>query len=122
MSTAVQFDSLFGPNGIAWDKANARWVVANFIGKSIQTVGADGKASDLTTGVGQFDGIEQVSDGRWLVSSWADSSIYAIPAAGGAPTRLITGVNSPADIGYDTKRNRVLVPLFTENRVVIFQL
>ena len=122
VTTAVQFDSLFGPNGIAWDKANSRWVVANFIGKSIQTVGADGKASDLTTGVGQFDGIEQVSDGRWLVSSWADSSIYAIPAAGGTPTRLITGVNTPADIGYDSKRNRVLVPLFTENRVVIFQL
>ena len=122
LSTAAQFDSLIGPNGLAWDRQNSRWVVVSFAGKDIVTVGADGKATPLTSGIGQFDGVEATNDGRWLVSSWADSSIYVVPAAGGAPTRLITGVNSPADIGYDSKRNRVLVPLFTENRVVIYQL
>lgn len=122
VTTAVQFDSLIGPNGLAWDKGASRWIVVPFVGKEIQAIGADGKPTTLVAGVGSFDGIEQVKDGRWLVSSWADSSVYAIPAGGGAPARLITGVNAPADIGYDSKRNRVLVPLFMDNKVEIHQL
>jgi hypothetical protein len=35
---------------------------------------------------------------------------------------VITGVPSPADIGYDAKRKRVLIPIFTGNRVEIWQL
>jgi hypothetical protein len=31
-------------------------------------------------------------------------------------------VPSPADIGYDVKRRRVLIPLFTKNEVVIHPL
>jgi len=37
-------------------------------------------------------------------------------------TSLIKGVPIPADIGYDAKRNRVLIPIFTGNRVEIWQL
>jgi hypothetical protein len=36
--------------------------------------------------------------------------------------KLITGVPTPADIGYDAKRKRVLVPIFGGNRVEIWQL
>jgi hypothetical protein len=122
MSVAMKLDSAIAPNGLAWDRASSRWVVLPFATKSIVTVGSDGKTQNLVTGVGQFDGIEQVKDGRWLVSSWADSSIYAIPAGGGTPTRLITGIAAPADIGYDSKRNRLLVPMFMGNAVAIFQL
>jgi hypothetical protein len=35
---------------------------------------------------------------------------------------LIKGVPSPADIGYDAKRNRVLIPIFTGNRVEIWKV
>jgi hypothetical protein len=72
------------------------------------------------SGAGQFDGVEIVKDGSLLVSSWADSAIYKF--AGGRGTKLISGVPSPADIGYDAKRNRVLIPIFTGNRVEIWQL
>ena len=40
----------------------------------------------------------------------------------GQEVKIITGVPSPADIGYDAKRNRVLVPVFTGNRVEVYQL
>jgi hypothetical protein len=30
---------------------------------------------------------------------------------------IIEGVKSPADIGYDMRRSRLLVPLFNENEV-----
>ena len=42
--------------------------------------------------------------------------------AQGARSRLLEDVESPADIGYDAKRNRVLVPLFIPSKVVIKQI
>ena len=42
--------------------------------------------------------------------------------ATGPFTPAIENVTSPADIGYDTKRKRVLVPHFTENKVTIHAL
>ena len=58
--------------------------------------------------------------------------VYFVSNINGAPnakdgngyisTNLIKGVPSPADIGYDAKRNRVLIPIFTGNRVEIWQL
>jgi hypothetical protein len=123
-SIAVTFDSAIGPNGIAWDQSANRLVVASFAGKTLMSwaPGDSAKPTDLVSGVGQFDGLERLSDGRWLVSSWADSSIYVVPTGGGAPTKLVGNVNSPADIGVDTKRNRVLIPLFMENRVEAYDL
>lgn len=37
-------------------------------------------------------------------------------------TVAIPNVKSPADIGLDTKRPRVLVPLFTENAVEAYDM
>ena len=41
---------------------------------------------------------------------------------GGDFTPVIENVKSPADIGYDTKRGRVLVPLFESNEVRAYDL
>jgi hypothetical protein len=79
----------------------------------------DAAPAALATGPGQYDGVEVTHDAIW-VSSWADSSVYRY--ANGVGTNLIKGVPSPADIGYDAKRNRVLIPIFTGNRVEIWQL
>jgi hypothetical protein len=61
-----------------------------------------------------------IAHGAVWVSSWADSSVYRY--VNGQGTNLIKGVPSPADIGYDAKRNRLLIPIFTGNRVEIWQL
>ena len=47
-----------------------------------------------------------------------DRAVHRVDAMG-ATSLLIENVESPADIGYDAQRNRVLVPLFTPNRVII---
>jgi hypothetical protein len=36
--------------------------------------------------------------------------------------RYIAGVPSPADIGLDTRRNRVAIPIFTQDRVEIWEI
>ena len=120
-STAFQFDSLPGPNGITWDDANQRFIVVPFAGNQI--IGwkpGDSTTTTIATGKGQFDGVERLADGRILVSSWADSSIYVLD--GSALVRAVAGVAGPADIGVDTKRNRVAVPLFEGNRVELFSI
>jgi len=54
--------------------------------------------------------VELLADGRIIASSWADSTVDVI--AGGKIERLIS----------DTKRQRVLIPVFTQNRVEVWQL
>jgi hypothetical protein len=58
-----------------------------------------------------LDGLVSMEEKGFLFSSWGDSTVYWIHA-GGTVTPLIENVETPADIGYDAARNRVLVPLF----------
>ena len=121
VSTALQFRPLVGPNGIAWDDANQRFILVAFAGNDIVAwKPGDSTTTTIATGKGQFDGVERLADGRVLVSTWADSSIYVLD--GSALVRAVPGVASPADIGVDTKRNRVAVPLFEGNRVELFTI
>ena len=118
-TVALEGEGLSRPNGIAWDNANSRFVIAPFDGKAVLTwAKGDPTPGQLATGPGQYDGIEVLGDGRVLVSSWADSSVYSV--TGGQMTKLVSGVEAPADIGYDTQRRRVLIPLFNANRVEIW--
>ena len=121
VSVAIKSDSLGRPNGITWDAANQRFIVVPFGGKSLVAwKPGDTTVTSLGAGPGQFDGVEITRDGAIWVSSWADSSVYRY--ASGQGTKVIKGVPSPADIGYDARRNRLLVPIFSGNRVEIWQL
>lgn len=69
---------------------------------------------------GKLDGIVVDQTGRYLVSSWDSESIYGSSDAGWEV--VATDLPSPADIGYDATRNRLLIPLFQENQVTILPL
>src|SRR5687768_15131867 len=120
-TVALEGDSLRNPNGIAWDNANSRFVIGPFGDAPLMTwKPGDPAPGTLAAGPGQYDGIEVLADGRVLASNWADSSIHVV--TDGQKRRLITGVAAPADIGYDTRRNRVLIPLFTGNAVEMWTI
>jgi sugar lactone lactonase YvrE len=115
-TVAFTFPDKPGPNGITWDSAGSRFVIVPFQGKSIyQWAPGDSVASAITEGPGMMDGVEPLGDGRLLITSWADSSLFMLDA--GKVTRMIGGLPSPADIGLDLERGRVAVPLLTENRL-----
>lgn len=121
VSVAIKSDSLGRPNGITWNRVNQHFIIVPFgANRLLAWKPGETTVTKIEAGPGQFDGIEIVNDGSVWVSSWADSSVYRY--ARGQSARLIKGVPSPADIGYDAKRNRVLVPIFTGNRVEIYQL
>jgi hypothetical protein len=51
-----------------------------------------------------------------LISSWEGAALYR-GTFGGEFKEIASGLKAPADIGFDTKRSRVLVPRFQENFV-----
>jgi hypothetical protein len=57
----------------------------------------------------------------WFVSSWEAEGVYR-GSEGGPFELVLSGLRSPADIGFDTKRSRLLVPLFLDNKIVVFEV
>jgi sugar lactone lactonase YvrE len=119
-SVAITDTALAGPNGITWDRANNRFIVVGNGGKSMVTWKPGSAPAPLAEGPGQFDGVEVLPDGRVLVSSWADSSVYV--ERNGTMTKLIGGVASPADIGVDPSRSLVAIPQLMLNQVQVYQI
>jgi hypothetical protein len=120
VTVAVRGDTLGRPNGITLDVAGKRFIVVEFGGKFLLAWKPEDKAPKvIAKGPGGFYGVV-FAGGRLLASSWNDSTVSSYES--GDEVKVITGVPSPADIGYDAKRNRVLVPIFTGNRVEIWQL
>jgi sugar lactone lactonase YvrE len=120
VTVAVRGDTLGRPNGITLDSIGKRFIVVSFGARSVLAWKPGDKApSVIAKGPGGFDGVE-IAGSRILVSSWADSTVSSYET--GQEVKMITGVPSPADIGYDGSRKRVLVPLFSQNRVEIWQL
>jgi len=116
-SVVIKGGDLGAPNGVLAD-AGGLTVVTFGSGEIYVVDPLAGTRTPVAAPRGQFDGIERMADGSLLVSSWADSSVYRIDPTGGT-ARVVTGVPSPASIGYDATRDRVLIPIFTGNRVEI---
>lgn len=110
--------SLGGPNGLAADTAGV--VVVTFRSGEVYRLNAAGRRTDLPKPVGgQLDGVVLFPNGALLVSSWADSSVSRLNPGDTAWTRIVSGVQSPADIGFDSRRERLLIPVFQADRIEI---
>jgi hypothetical protein len=115
-------DKEFGkPNGILADDKGGVWTVTFGSGELIHIDNTGKKEPGQKMPAGTLDGIVKLGDGTMLVSSWAASAIFR-GTPGGTFETIIHDVKSPADIGYDTKRNVVLVPLFQADSVVLQKL
>ena len=118
---ALEHASLRGPNGIAWDGGRAAFIIASYLGDSLFVwAPGDSMPRGVAGGPGQWDGIVSLPDGRMLVSSWADSSLYILD--GTTTRRVLTGVPAPAAIGVDPQRMQVAIPMLTENTVAIYRM
>lgn len=116
-------DSLMNPNGITWDEAGKRWLLAPFGGPNVQSWTAGQKYPAMVAGgPGGYDGIEITGNGTTLVSSWTDSTIYFMPSGHPMLMPLIKNVSAPADIGVDTKRNVLAIPRFNDGKVEYYNI
>ena len=116
VSTLISSPELGAPNGVI--ETNDGVLVVTFMSGEVYRV-SGGNRTMLSEASGQqLDGVVELADGRILMSSWGDSCIYEM-SSGGAMTCIIADVEAPADIGADLGRNRVLIPLFNANTVLI---
>jgi sugar lactone lactonase YvrE len=129
VSLLAEGKDLGRPNGITWDPDGKRPIIVSFDpfrsevyairpGQNVPR-GQEGRTV-LARGLGRFDGVERLPDGRLLVTCWADSSVHLI--GGGRDQRIIRDLWQPADLGVDTRRHRVAVPLVLQGRVEIWDL
>ncbi|HEX9620763.1 MAG TPA: hypothetical protein VF989_11550 [Polyangiaceae bacterium] len=111
---------LGGPNGLTADDAGV-WVVT-FGKNELFKVDKEGKRADVgTLPKGGLDGLVRLSDGSFLVSSWEASTVYR-GKPGGPFEAIVTDVASPADIGFDSSRGRLLIPLFQKDAMAMVDL
>lgn len=116
LSTVIKGEQLGQPNGLYAD-ASGLWV-ATWQGK-VYRVTKDGKQEAALTAPGtQLDGLVQTGDGNVIVSSWEKSMVY-LQTPDGQFSPLLADIKSPADIGYDSKRGQLMVPMFMDNSVQI---
>jgi len=117
----VTFAGQPGPNGIAYDASGQRFLINAFASTAFFAWKPGMATADsIGVGAGAGDGLEFLADGRAVYTSWADSSLSVF--ANGTSSTLLKGLPSPADIGYDTKRQRLAVPLFNDGKVVFIAL
>jgi len=119
--SALTSAKLEGPNGITWDAQKRRFVIVSFLGKGIYGWKPEDKdVESIGSGPGQQDGVVFLPDGRLLVTSWTDSSLFVLE--NGQPRTVASGVSSPADIDVEPRNSRVAVPQLMENTVLFFEV
>ena len=110
---------LKNPNGVLVTPAGV--FVNTFGGNEVYRLGPKGEKLDVTTlPKGKLDGMFTVGD-TFYVSSWEASAVFK-GKIGGTFEAALSGLAAPADIGFDSKRNRVLVPKFLDNSVEAYDL
>ena len=107
---------LLHPNGLEFVDGKV-WAVSFGPNELYEVDG--GKAETLARlPDGQLDGVVRLDDGSVLISSWGGEGVYR-----GKPGQrfepILTGMDAPADLGYDAKRHRLLVPNSGANQVTI---
>ncbi len=115
----VAGEELARPNGTA--VADGRLWVVSFGAPHLYAI-EDGEMGEPIRLPDQgLDGLIITPSGTFLVSSWNAQAIYA-GTPDGTFEAVVTDVEAPADIGYDAQRNRVLIPLFMGDAVIIREL
>jgi sugar lactone lactonase YvrE len=131
---------LCAPNGVLADGANnVSWVT--FQANEIRRTTPSGHVFTVAkipapsvAGLGlppntlRLDGYLRLPDGWRIVTSWVTGAVYRISPSGHSIETVVsfTGLlqnpaapSGPADVGFDDTRQRLLIPLFVENKLVI---
>jgi sugar lactone lactonase YvrE len=109
---------LSAPNGIAFGPKGI--LVNTLMSNEVFHLDAKGAKQDIIKMPnGGLDGLLVIGD-ELICSSWGASAIYKGKLGGTSFEPIIQNVKGPADIGFDSKRKRILVPRFMDDEVEAF--
>lgn len=115
--TVLEGEDLGGPNGLVADDRGL--FVATYRSGEVFRITPEGeRVTLLPPSEMSLDGLVSLEERGFLFSSWPDSAVYWT-TPDGTVSPLVEGVEAPADIGYDAQRNRVLIPLFQDDELLI---
>jgi sugar lactone lactonase YvrE len=120
LKTLLKAKELNKPNGLVVTADTI--YVATFGANELHALDLSGKkkGEPVKLGKGGLDGVVLVGDTLY-VSSWEGKCVFSGKAAGPF-AEAFTELDAPADIGFDGKRNRLLVPHFMGNAVAAWDV
>ncbi len=120
-SVVVEGAPLNRPNGIAFDPGG-NIVVVNVNDSAVLTFSPDGELVRTEYAVdGGNDGLVVLDDGTKYVSSVRAGTVSRIRP--GEPAEVVaSGIPSAASMAYDSRRNRLLIPMNDWNAITIVDL
>ncbi len=110
VEVAISGEELRSPSGIAWD--GTRFLIAQGYGNEVLAWNRGMGTTAVLRGPGAYDGIVVLPNGAVIVSSHYDDALHV-----GRPVKAMVELRplfarkpSPGGIGFDRKRNRLLIP------------
>ncbi len=120
-SVVVEGAPLARPNGVAFDP-DGNIVVVNINDNAVLTFSPDGELVNTEHAVdGGNDGLVILDDGTKYVSSVRIGTVSRIRPGEEAEV-VASGIPSAASMSYDSKRNRLLIPMNNWNAITIVEL
>jgi len=114
----VRGAALGRPSGIVTHEGRL-FIVTHGTGRVIYVDPESGQISGFPAPpAGRLDGIVVTRDGQYLISSWEGRAVFGL-SGGVRYDTVVADVATPADIGYDATRDRLLIPLLGSDRVEI---
>lgn len=125
VSTFMNDSSLQRPNGL-FVADDGELMLASAGGGFFAPIDTAEKAvqEHLVENIPSADGIIQLSDGNFIVSTWSGEVHYVEPSTGSSQKILDTKAEeiNAADIGYSEDDSLLLIPTFRDNRVVAYKV
>lgn len=110
-----------GVNGLLSEGTNLQMV--SFATGVFNTIDANKQVTLMTDSIDAGDGIEALTEGGYLVSSWTGKVTYVSPEWKNTLLLNTSGENiNAADIEYIAEKKLLLVPTFFKNKVVAYEV
>ena len=114
----VRGAALGRPTGIVTHEGRL-FIVTRGSGRVIYVDPGSGQISGFPAPpAGRLEGIAVTRDGRYLISSFEARAVFGL-SGGVRYDTVVAGVDTPADIGYDATRDRLLIPMMGADAVDI---
>lgn len=119
-ATLARGEDLGRPNGIAVGRRGI-FVTTSESGEIYRLTPQGERTTIFPVSDRHLDGIVFMPDGGFAFSSWTDEAIFLV-LGDGTIVRLLEEVPQPGGLTFDPRRNRLVVPLFGEGRILFLNL